>query len=66
MKGTVWRDVREVENRLKQSVLENYLNAWIYFLILKGHHHESSNNVLTTIKLKLSGWYHFVLQMRSP
>jgi hypothetical protein len=33
IKGTVWRDVREVENRLKQSVLENYLTSRLYFSI---------------------------------
>jgi hypothetical protein len=39
IKGIVQRDLREAENRLKRSVLTNYVTAQLCFLILKGHHH---------------------------
>jgi hypothetical protein len=41
IKGIVQRDLRGAENRLKRSVLMNYITAQLCFLILKGHHHNS-------------------------
>jgi hypothetical protein len=69
-KGTVRRDATGVENRLKRSVVTNYMTASLYFLILKRHHHEKSKktgfSVLTTITLKLTGRRHIILQMTLP
>jgi hypothetical protein len=44
LKGTVRRDLRGVENRLKRSVLINCKTASLYYLILKGHHHKRRKN----------------------
>jgi hypothetical protein len=41
-KGTVRRDATGAENRLKRSVLTNYMTASLNFFILKRHHHEKS------------------------
>ncbi len=41
-KCTVRRDLRVTENRLKRPVLID-ITALLYFLIVKGHHHERSN-----------------------
>jgi hypothetical protein len=41
LKGTVQRDLRGVENRLK-LVTEKLCDPQGFYLISKGHHHESS------------------------
>jgi hypothetical protein len=47
-KGTVRRDVRGVENRLKRSVLTNSKTASLYFGILNRHHHKRIKKPVST------------------
>ncbi len=42
LKGTVRRDARWVENRLKRCILTNYMTVSLPFLFLKRHHHEKN------------------------
>jgi hypothetical protein len=54
-KGTVRRDLRGVENRLKRSVLINYKTASLYYLILKGHHHKCSRHGFLHQRMNTNG-----------
>jgi hypothetical protein len=54
LKWTVGRDVRWVENGLKQSILANYRTASLLFKILKRHHHAKSIKPVLASKKQLN------------
>jgi hypothetical protein len=46
-RGTVRRDLRGVENRLKQFIVINCKTALLYYLSVKGHHHKISKKTVS-------------------